>query len=225
MRILLDTADLSAIRRLAEFFPLEGVTTNPTILAKEGGDLKKLLMEIRETIGDLELHVQVTAPDYAGMIREAEAICNFLGKETFVKIPVTANGLRAIEELAQRDFLITATAILTPTQAMLAAEAGATYVAPYVGRCTRSGGDGIKLVKDIDQLFTYGECETAILAASFKTVDDILQVGLSGAEAATVSPELLEALIAHPTTDSSVVGFAEDWKRAFGGKPLYELLG
>ena len=224
MRILLDTADLSAIRRLAEFFPLEGVTTNPTILAKEGGDLKKLLMEIRETIGDLELHVQVTAPDYAGMIREAEAICNFLGKETFVKIPVTANGLRAIEELAQRDFLITATAILTPTQAMLAAEAGATYVAPYVGRCTRSGGDGIKLVKDIDQLFTYGECETAILAASFKTVDDILQVGLSGAEAATVSPELLEALIAHPTTDSSVVGFSEDWKRAFGGKPLYELL-
>lgn len=225
MRILLDTADLSAIRRLIEFYPIEGVTTNPTILSKEGGDLKKLLVEIRETIGDLELHVQVTTDSYADMIREAEAIRNLLGENTFVKIPVTANGLRAIEELAQRDFLITATAILTPTQAMLASEAGATYVAPYVGRCTRSGGDGIQLVKDIDQLFAYGESETAILAASFKTVDDILRVGLSGAEASTISPELLEALIAHPMTDTSIEGFRNDWNGAFGGKPLYELLG
>ena len=224
MRILLDTADLSAIRRLAEFFPLEGVTTNPTILAKEGGDLKKLLMEIRETIGDLELHVQVTAPDYAGMIREAEAICNFLGKETFVKIPVTANGLRAIEELAQRDFLITATAILTPTQAMLAAEAGATYVAPYVGRCTRSGGDGIKLVKDIDQLFTYGECETAILAASFKTVRQVVGVAMTGAGASTVGSEVMYKLLAHPTTDTSIAGFEADWKSAFGDVTLGSLI-
>jgi fructose-6-phosphate aldolase 2 len=159
------------------------------------------------------------------MIREAEAIRNLLGENTFVKIPVTANGLRAIEELAQRDFLITATAILTPTQAMLASEAGATYVAPYVGRCTRSGGDGIQLVKDIDQLFAYGESETAILAASFKTVDDILRVGLSGAEASTISPELLEALIAHPMTDTSIEGFRNDWNSAFGGKPMYDLLG
>ena len=222
--MLLDTADLSAIRRLIEFYPIEGITTNPTILAKEGGNLRRLLLEIRETVGDLELHVQVTRSDYAGMIREAEAIQSFLGENTFVKVPVTANGLRAIEELAQRDFLVTATAILTPTQAMLASEAGATYVAPYVGRCTRSGGDGIKLVRDIDQLFTYGESETAILAASFKTVDEILQVALSGAEAATVSPELLEALIAHPTTDSSVEGFSADWERAFKGKPLYDIL-
>lgn len=224
MRMLLDTADLSAIRRLIEFYPIEGITTNPTILAKEGGNLRRLLLEIRETIGDLELHVQATESDYAGMIREAEAIQNFLGENTFVKIPVTANGLRAIEELAQRDFLVTATAILTPTQAMLASEAGATYVAPYVGRCTRSGGDGIELVRNIDKLFTYGESETAILAASFKTVDEILQVALSGAEAATVSPDLLEALIAHPTTDSSIEGFAADWDRAFKGKPLYEIL-
>ena len=224
MRILLDTADLSAIRRLIEFYPIEGVTTNPTILSREGGDLRRLLLEIRETIGDLELHVQVTEDSYADMIREAEAIRNFLGENTFVKIPVTANGLRAMEELAQRDFLITATAILTPAQAMLASEAGATYVAPYVGRCTRSGGDGIKLVKDIDQLFAYGESETAILAASFKTVDEILQVALSGAEASTISPELLEALIAHPTTDTSIEGFRADWNAAFNGKPMYELL-
>ena len=224
MRFLLDTADLSAIRRLIEFYPIEGITTNPTILAREGGNLRRLLLEIRETIGDLELHVQATEEDYAGMIREAEAIVSFLGENTFVKIPVTANGLRAIEELRQRDFLVTATAILTPTQALLASEAGATYVAPYVGRCTRSGGDGIQLVKDIDQLFTYGESETAILAASFKSVDEILKVALSGAEAATISPDLLEKMLAHPTTDSSLEGFAEDWQSAFGGKPLYDLL-
>ena len=223
MRFLLDTADLSAIRRLIEFYPIEGITTNPTILAREGGNLRRLLLEIRETIGDLELHVQATEEDYAGMIREAEAIVSFLGENTFVKIPVTANGLRAIEELRQRDFLVTATAILTPTQALLASEAGATYVAPYVGRCTRNGGDGIKLVKQIDELFAYGECRTAILAASFKTVDEVLQVALSGAEAATVSPELLEMILAHPVTDSSVEGFKADWDRAFG-KPLYDIL-
>ena len=225
MRFLLDTADLSAIRRMAEFYPLEGVTTNPTILAREEGrNLRRLLYEIRETIGDLELHVQVTSDSYSDMIREAEAILSFLGQNTFVKIPVTENGLRAIEELAQRDVCVTATAIVTPGQAVLAAEAGATYGAPYVGRCTRNGGDGIQLVKDIDQLFTYGECETAILAASFKTVEEILAVALSGAEAATISPELLEMLLAHPVTDSSVDGFKADWDRAFGGRPLYELL-
>lgn len=224
MRFLLDTADLSAIRRLAEFYPLEGVTTNPTILSREGGDLRRLLLEIRETIGDLELHVQVTEQGYAGMVREAEAITSFLGENTFVKVPVSENGIRAIEELAQRDFLVTATAIITPMQAVLAAEAGATYVAPYVGRCTRNGGDGIQLVKEIDQLFMYGECETAILAASFKTVDDVRRVALSGAEAATVSPELLEMLLRHPVTDSSIETFADDWRETFGGKPLYELL-
>lgn len=223
MRFLLDTADLSAIRRLAEFYPLEGVTTNPTILAREGGNLRRLLYEIRETIGDLELHVQVTEESYADMLREAEAILSFLGENTFIKVPVTENGLRAIEELAQRKVAVTATAILTPGQAILAAEAGAAYVAPYVGRCTRNGGDGIKLVKQIDELFAYGECRTAILAASFKTVDEVLQVALSGAEAATVSPELLEMILAHPVTDSSVEGFKADWDRAFG-KPLYDIL-
>ena len=224
MRFLLDTADLNAIRRLAEFYPLEGVTTNPSILAREGGNLRRLLYEIRETIGDLELHVQVTEESYADMIREAEAIRAFLGENTFVKVPVTENGLRAIEELARREIAVTATAVVSPSQAVLAAEAGAVYVAPYVNRCTRYGGDGVKLVKDIDALFTYGECQTAILAASFKTVDEILAVALSGAEAATVSPELLEALLAHPVTDLSVEGFAEDWRRAFGGQPLYDLL-
>ena len=224
MRILLDTANLGEIRRLIEFYPIEGVTTNPTLLSREGGNIRRLLYEIRETIGDLDLHVQVTEESYMGMIREAEAIRAFLGEHTFVKIPMTANGLRAIEELAQRDFLVTATTILTPTQAMLASEAGATYVAPFVNRCTRNGGDGVKLVKDIDSLFTYGESETAILAASFKTVDEVLAVALSGAEAATVNPRLVEALIEHPTTESSIRGFHEDWENEFDGKPLYELL-
>ena len=224
MRILLDTADLSAISRLAEFYPLEGVTTNPTILSRDTGDLRRILYEIRETIGDLELHVQVTTDDYMDMIREAEAILGLLGNNnTFIKIPVTANGLRAIEELAQRKVLVTATAIVTPTQAMLASEAGATFVAPYVGRCTRHGGDGIKLVQDIDKLFALGESQTAILAASFKTVDEVLAVALSGAEAATIGPDLLEKLIEHPVTESSIEGFAADWENSFG-KPLYDLL-
>ena len=135
MRLILDTANLADIRYFNDYFPICGVTTNPTILSREGGDIVSHLVKIREMIGaDKELHVQVTETEYERMEAEAEAIVSLLGKNTFVKIPATPDGMRATRELSARGFGITVTAVLSASQAMLAAEAGAAYVAPYVSR-------------------------------------------------------------------------------------------
>ena len=149
MRIILDTANLDDIRYFNEYFPIEGVTTNPTILSKEGGDVLKLLKDIRAIIGDKELHVQVTETDADKMVEEAEAIVNYLGKNTFVKIPATPAGLKATRILSAKGIGITVTAVLTAAQAMLASNAGAAYVAPYVSRLENICADGVGTVAEI----------------------------------------------------------------------------
>ena len=222
MKLLLDTANLGDIKRIREHFPIVGVTTNPTILAKEGGDLKALLLAIREILGsELELHVQVTSTDYEEILKEARAAVALLGENTFVKIPMSENGLHAIATLAKEGVSITATAVLTPGQALLAANAGAKYVAPYVSRYENIGGDGVQMVAEIHELLL--DSETEILAAIFKTMRSILDVALTGAESATIGTELMDKLLAHPVSASSIEGFAKDWDKAFGGKKLYEL--
>ena len=215
MRLILDTANLADIRYFNDYFPICGVTTNPTILSREGGDIVSHLVKIREIIGaDKELHVQVTETEYERMEAEAEAIVSLLGKNTFVKIPATPDGMRATRELSARGFGITVTAVLSASQAMLAAEAGAAYVAPYVSRLENIGADGVGCVRDM----------ASILAASFKTAREVLDCALVGAQVATVSSDVMKNLLRHTTTDTSVAGFAADWKGAFGDSTLLELI-
>ena len=225
MRLLLDTADLEEIRYFNTYFPIEGVTTNPTILAREGGDVLALLREIREIIGvDKELHVQVTEIEYEKIVKEAKAIVNFLGKNTFVKIPVCDVGLRATKALSDMGYDVTQTAILTAAQAMLASNAGAAYVAPYVSRLENACADGVGTVSEIVDIFSVSGTDTQILAASFKTAKEVLDVAVCGCHTATVSSDIMLKLAAHTTTDTSIAGFRADWKNAFGEKTLLDLL-
>lgn len=224
MRIILDTANLEDIRYFNEFFPIEGVTTNPTILSKEGGDVLKLLRDIRDIIGDKELHVQVTETDADKMVEEAEAIVDYLGKNTFVKIPATPAGLKATRILADKGIGITVTAVLTAAQAMLASNAGAAYVAPYVSRLENICADGVGTVAEIAEIFAMSGTDTQILAASFKTAKEVLDCAVVGCHTATVGSEVMHKLLQHTTTDTSIDGFAGDWKKAFGDVTLLKLI-
>ena len=225
MRIILDTANLEDIKYFNTYYPIEGVTTNPTILSREGGDVRALLLKIREIIGaDKELHVQVMESEYENILAEARKIVSLLGPKTFVKIPATDVGLRATKTLSEEGIGITVTAVLTATQAMLASNAGAAYVAPYVSRLENILADGVGTVADIAEIFANSGTNTQILAASFKTAKEVLDVAVVGCHAATVASDVLKKLNAHPTTDTSVAGFAADWKGAFGDKTLLQLL-
>ncbi len=225
MKILLDTANLEKICYFNTYYPIVGVTTNPTILAKEGGDVLGLLKKIRTIIGDdKELHVQLTETDYDRIIEEARALVAFLGKNTFVKIPVTDVGLRATKAISEMGIGVTVTAVLTAAQAMLASNAGASYVAPYISRSENLCADGVGTVEDIAKIFTASNTKTQILAASFKTAKEVLDVAVVGCHAATIGSSIMTMLLAHTTTDTSIAGFDRDWKTAFGNTTLLKLL-
>ncbi len=194
MKIILDTANLEDIRYFNTYYPIVGVTTNPTILAKEGGDVLKLLQDIRAIIGEeKELHVQVTETEYEKIVEEAEAIVTYLGKNTYVKIPATDVGLRATATLANKGIGITVTAVLSAAQAMLASNAGAAYVAPYVSRLENICADGVGTVADIAEIFAASGTDTEILAASFKTAKEVLDVATVGCHAATVGSDIMKS--------------------------------
>lgn len=225
MKLILDTANLEDIRYFNTYYPIVGVTTNPTILSKEGGDVLKLLKDIRAIIGpDKEMHVQVIETEYEKIVEEAKAIVKFLGKNTFVKIPATDVGLRATKTLSDEGYGITVTAVLSAGQALLAANAGAAYVAPYVSRLENICENGVETVAEIQEIFDNAGCNTQILAASFKTAREVLEVALTGAGAATVGSDVMRKLISHTTTDTSIAGFANDWKKAFGEETLLQKL-
>ncbi len=225
MRILLDTANLDDIRYFNTYYPIEGVTTNPTILAKEGGDVIGQLKAIREIIGDdKELHVQVTEKDFDGIIEEARALVDVLGINTIVKIPVTDIGLRVTKHLSDRGIRVTVTAVLTAAQAMLASNAGASYVAPYISRSENLCADGVGTVADIAKIFEVSGTETQILAASFKTAKEVLDVAVEGCQSATIGADIMRMLLSHTTTDTSISGFERDWNKAFGDTTLLKLL-
>lgn len=225
MRILLDTANLDDIRYFNTYYPIEGVTTNPTILSKEGGDVVEQLLEIRKIIGeDKELHVQVTETEFDKIIEEGRLLVDLLGINTFVKLPITDVGLRATKYLSDRGMGVTVTAVLTAAQAMLASNAGASYVAPYISRSENLCADGVGTVADIAKIFEASGTDTQILAASFKTAKEALDVAVVGCQAATIGPPIMKMLLAHTTTDTSIIGFEKDWKSAFGDITLRKLI-
>lgn len=225
MKLLLDTANLEDIRYFNTYYPIEGVTTNPTILAREGGDVIALLKDIREIIGDKkELHLQVTETEYDRILAEAKALYAMLGPNTFIKIPATDVGLKATSTLSKMGIRITVTAVLSATQAMLAANSGASYVAPYISRLENICDDGVGCAADIVKIFTAGGSKTQVLAASFKTAKEVLDVATIGCHAATVGSDIMKKLLSHTTTATSIADFERDWKRAFGDNTLLSLL-
>ena len=165
MEFIIDTADLGAIKRIVEFFPVTGVTTNPSIIAKEKTDFKQLVLALREAVGpDKQLHVQTTCKKAEEIVREAEELQALVGGEFYIKIPVGPEGLKATMMLKKKGIGVTMTAIHTPQQALQAALAGATYVAPYVNRLDNVCADGVGVVADIVTIFDAYGLDCKVLA-------------------------------------------------------------
>ena len=224
MLYLLDTADLDAIRHCNEFYPLDGVTTNPSILARSGGDFWQTVCAIRAIIGpEKALHVQTRGITAEQMVEEGKLLREKLGGEFYLKIPVCEEGLKATMMLKQLGIGVTVTAIFTPAQALMAAKAGADFVAPYVNRLDSIGADGAQVVADIVEEFAVHGMATRVLAASFKNVQQVHNCALSGCHSVTATADILKALISHPMTDKALEGFDADWNAAFGDKTILEL--
>lgn len=207
-----DTANLNDLRELYSFFPLEGVTTNPTILLHSGYKLTVAIEGIQELVGTGMVHVQMISSETDDMVREAKKYRSYFdfGDNFYAKLPVTPNGYRAMRILKDAGINVTATAIFTQQQALVAMKAGADFVAPYVSRLDNISSHGIEVVGDIvENIALYG-LNGKVLAASFKTVDQIYRTSMAGAHSATISPELLHQLIKHPMTDISVKQFEID---------------
>ncbi|MBZ9690222.1 MULTISPECIES: fructose-6-phosphate aldolase [unclassified Clostridium] len=216
MIYILDTANLQEIKRAYEFYPMEGVTTNPSIISKEKGDFIKILKNIREIIGnDSMLHAQVLSLKAEDMIEEAKYIAEQVGGNIYIKIPVTPNGIKAIKILSKEGYKITATAIFTAQQALIAAKAGAYFVAPYVNRIDNISGNGVEVVGEIIELLEFNNLNTKVLAASFKNVQQVNDVALRGCQSVTVGSDIMDKLIEHPLTELSVKQFINDWKNVY----------
>jgi fructose-6-phosphate aldolase 2 len=225
MLFLIDSGNLSDIERCVELFPVDGVTTNPTLVAKEKSDFKKLIKSIRDIIGhNRMLHVQTTAVKADDIVNEAKMLKDFLGREFYIKIPVCGEGLKATMACKKLGIKVTQTAIFTPQQALLAAKAGASFVAPYVNRLDNIVGDGVRVVADIVQIFKIHNLDAKVLAASFKSCEQVHKVALAGGHSVTVNPELFERLICHPLTDAAVDMFTRDWKSFYGEKTVEDFL-
>ena len=225
MLYLLDTANAEQIKKAFDLYPMSGVTTNPTIISKEKGNFLDILKTTRNIIGqDKILYVQAVSKKSDEIVKEAEYLSKTIGGKLSIKIPVIPEGIKAIKILKKEDIKTTATTIFTPQQALIAAEAGASFVAPYVNRLDNISGDGVGTVAQIVELFNLNGLDTKVLAASFKNVQQVHEVALAGAQAVTVSAEIMDNLVSHPLTDWSVEKFIKDWEGVYGkGELTYDV--
>ena len=219
MKFLVDHADIQKIKEVYRVFPMDGVSTNPSILAASGRQPFDVLKEIREFIGaEADLHVQVVGRTADAMLEDAARIRRELGSNTYVKIPVNEEGLVAIKALRKEDKAahITATAIYTSMQAFLAAKAGANYAAPYVNRIDNLGADGVGTAKTIHDIFRRNNLPADILAASFKNSQQVLELCAYGVGAATVAPDVICGLIRNDSVTMAIAAFTEDFEKLCG---------
>lgn len=222
MKLIIDFANLDDIKRLYEYYPIDGVTTNPSILAKEKRNPYEVLTAIRNFIGkDADLHVQALSMKAEQMVEEADVIRKKLGDNTFVKIPTTVEGVKAIKILKAKGVRITATAIYTHMQAFLAGKAGADYVAPYVNRIDNLGANGIKTAIEIHDILKRNNLPTEVLAASFKNTQQAQELALHGLGAATIAPDIIEGMLKIDAAIIAVDAFVKDFEKLCGeGKTM-----
>lgn len=224
MKLLIDNADINQIRRLYDLYPIDGVSCNPTILAKIGRNPYEVLTEIRSFIGpDADLHVQVVSRTAETMLAEGRKIAGVLGRSTLVKIPAVPEGIKAIKLLSGEGYRVTATAVYTPQQAFLAGKAGAEFAAPYVNRIDNLGGDGVEVTKRIHDIFKKNGMKTELLAASFKNTQQFLELAEYGIGAATAAPDVIDALLKNSVVTSAVDVFIADFEGLCGsGKTMLD---
>ncbi|MFD2368468.1 fructose-6-phosphate aldolase [Brevibacillus sp. GCM10020057] len=209
MRFLIDTANVDEIREIHEWGVLAGVTTNPSLVAKEGRDFIETLKEIIDIV-DGPISAEVISTDAKGMIEEGEKLAS-LSKNIVVKIPMTAEGLKAAKYFAKRKIRTNVTLVFSANQALLAARAGASFVSPFLGRLDDIGQDGMNLIDDIAEIFSVHGIETEIIAASVRHPIHVTEAAKRGAHYATIPAKVFKQLLAHPLTDSGIEKFLTDW--------------
>ncbi len=212
MKFFIDTADLKEIRELAEWGIIEGATTNPTLLSRQEGDPIEILREICEIVNG-PVSAEVVSTDADGMVREARDLAK-IHENIVIKIPMTAEGLKAVKQLSKEGIRTNVTLVFSPVQALLAAKAGASFVSPFVGRLDDISSYGMSLVEDIVTIFgNYPEIETEVIVASIRHPMHVLEAAKLGAHIATVPPKVLRALVKHPLTDIGIERFLADWEK------------
>jgi transaldolase len=213
MKIFLDTANLESIRKFNDMGLLDGITTNPSLMSKEGGDPKKVMEEITKIIkGDVSL--EVISTEYSGMIEEGKRLRQY-GKNVVVKVPMTPDGLKACKHLTSEGIPVNVTLIFSPNQALLAAKSGAKYVSPFIGRLDDIGKDGMNLIRDIKKIFDNykDDFKTQILVASIRHPIHVVDAAKIGAHVVTLPPTVLDKMLQHPLTDIGLENFLSDWKK------------
>jgi len=211
MKFFLDTANVEEIKKASEWGILDGVTTNPTLISKTGRPFKEVVKEILEIV-DGPVSLETVSLDAEGMIREGRMLAE-LGENVVVKIPMTPEGLKAVITLESEGIPTNVTLVFSPTQALLAAKAGASYVSPFVGRLDDISGEGMKLIEEIKTIFSNYEFDTEIIVASVRHPMHVLEAALIGADICTMPFKVMEQLFKHPLTDIGLERFLKDWEK------------
>lgn len=224
MLMCIDDADIRRIKHICEFYPVDGVSTNPSILAKTGKNPYEVLKAIRACIGaDAELFVQATGSSAEIMVEEAHRIVSELGKKTLIKIPCVPEGYKAMRMLKNEGIRFIGTGIYTAMQGFLAAKCGAEYVAPYINRIDNMGFDGVQVAKDLHDAITHSGYNCGLLAASFKNSQQVLELAKYGVKAVTLAPDIIEGLVKNAAIDAAIEQFTADFQRLVGeGKTMLD---
>lgn len=212
MKFFADTSDIGDIKKLAQLGMLDGVTTNPSIIAKSGRDFLPLIEEICDIV-DGPVSAEVAATDYDTMIKEGKKLAA-IADNVAVKVPLTEDGLRVCKELSDKGTMVNVTLCFSPGQALLAAKAGATFISPFVGRLDDICQDGLQLISDILRIYeSYDYFDTEVLVASVRNPMHIIDSAKMGAHVMTAPPSVIYQLFKHPLTDKGLAAFVEDWKK------------
>ena len=211
MKFFIDSANIDEIREAASLGILDGVTTNPSLVAKEGKNFRALLDEILEIV-DGPVSAEVVATDHEGIVTEARELAA-IHKNIVVKVPLIREGLKAVRQLSDEGINTNVTLCFSPTQALLAAKAGATYISPFIGRIDDIGTDGMDLIQQIVTIYQNYGYKTEVLAASIRHPLHVLQAAMIGADVATIPFKIIDQMFTHPLTDIGLQRFLDDWKK------------
>jgi transaldolase len=212
MKFFVDTADIAEIEDLAATGLVDGVTTNPSLVARAGKPIREVIASICAAV-EGPVSAEVTATDFDGMMDEGQSLAG-IAPNVAVKVPLTWDGLKACRALTQRGYKVNVTLCFSANQALLAAKAGATFISPFIGRLDDIGYDGMELIREIRAIYdNYEALDTEVLAASIRTPLHVTQAALAGADVATIPPNVLRNLARNPLTDKNLDGFLADWKK------------
>ena len=212
MKFFIDTANINEIKEAHSMGMVDGVTTNPSLIAKEGGDFKEIIQEICAVV-DGPISAEVISLDAEGMLKEARDLAG-IHANIVVKVPMTVDGLKATRQLTQEEIKTNVTLVFSPLQALMAAKAGATFVSPFIGRLDDLSQEGLLLVEQIVEIYSNYAFDTEIIVASVRSPLHVLDSALIGADIATIPFDVLAKLAAHPLTDKGIKAFLDDWEKS-----------